>query len=333
MTGASRILWDAKGRPSVDDAEEHAGLCWVCARPMSRGVRVDRWQGANFTGQNKVRAPAATHVCEPCIWSMQGTPPNCLRMYSHLWADGEGYIAPNKGNKPAMLAFLRKHHAGAWFAAIADSGKKQLVPWTPVNPPGSRRGRILFEDQEVTLPVADGAGWALVDRLRTLLTAGATKDEILRGEWSPRAYSLLGAEAIDLFEEQWGRPKRGGSWFALAVWLAQRDEVAVSARMDAEKATRAAAKQKAKEQSAKPKKERKGATDRKGQGKTADRDGGGDSRPSGRVPANGSKRAQALGPDTGQAPSGSTDIVDTGGVALDDAPHLATGRNGQLSMF
>jgi hypothetical protein len=28
---------------------------------------VEKWSGASFTGQNRVRAPSSTHVCAACI--------------------------------------------------------------------------------------------------------------------------------------------------------------------------------------------------------------------------------------------------------------------------
>ena len=237
MTYASMILWSARGSPALAGVEAASGVCWVCAHTLVRGLRVDSWQSAKFTGQTRVRRPSASHVCEPCAWAMSGRPPDTLRMTSHLWGDGEGYAAPNKGDKPAILRFLRAAHAGAWLAAIADSGKKHVVPWTPVNPPGTRRGRVLFEDRVVVLP-GDAAGWNIVDRLAALLTAGATKDEVARGEWSPRAWALLGGATIETFEADFGRRERGGVWFDLALWLAQRDEEAVADRLAAEKEKR-----------------------------------------------------------------------------------------------
>lgn len=61
-----------------------------------------------------------------------------LRLYSHLWHDG-AYSYANKGDKPSILEFLRAPKTGPWFACIADSGQKHLLPYTPINPARSRR--------------------------------------------------------------------------------------------------------------------------------------------------------------------------------------------------
>jgi len=133
--------------------------------------------------------------------------------------------------------------SGAWFAAIADTGQKHVLPWTPMNfaGHGGSRGTVRFEEQNVRLGSFD-----LVDAMCGLLTAGATKDELASGHYTPRAWQLAQSE-IEAFEESHGRPLRGGAWFSLSVWLAQRDEEAVQARMAAEKEQRAAKTERAKE--------------------------------------------------------------------------------------
>jgi len=54
--------------PGCEEVEQTA--CWLCAAETTRGAKVDRWQGANFTDQNKARAASATHVC--CEWRLSG---------------------------------------------------------------------------------------------------------------------------------------------------------------------------------------------------------------------------------------------------------------------
>lgn len=229
MLIASAIIYRAAGMPAIADAEPCAGLCWLCATEIDRGVPVERWQGANFTGQNKVRAPMASHVCEPCIFVCAGRPPDALRMYSHLWSESGGWRKLNKGDKPEMRAFLCAPHDEPWFAAIADSGQKQLLPWTPVNPDGGSPV-VNFEERIVAIP-PDAS--ARIERIAHLLTLGATKAEVERGDYGPRAWQLCGDALRDF--EQWAGRLRHGAWFMLAVWLAQRDEEVVQRRMTAEK--------------------------------------------------------------------------------------------------
>jgi len=324
MESPSQIIHRIKGSPEVPGCAAAAiPACWVCGRASTRGIPRHRWMGSNFTGQNKVRCASATRVCEACVLVMSGKPPDTERMYSHF-VEGDSWLRVNKGHKPAMREFLRRPKVAPWFAAISDSGQKHVIPWTPVNAAGQAGGRVLFEEALVELP-RDEAGWAMLDDIALMLTDGATKDEILPGHWGPRAYSLIGPERIEEFESTWGG-MRGGAWFELAVWLAQRDEAKVAVRMEAEKVERAAKKAKAKEAE---------RGDRKGpKGKTSDAHRGGDSRPTKRVPRNGGVQCdEALGSTRGPTASGGPNVGESGGVVHGDEaePSVVESQQGQFS--
>lgn len=228
---ASQMLHDVAHQPTMDGCSEQQPFrCWVCAGTASRGQHVERWMGSNFVGQNRVRCPDSPFVCEACMSVMAGKPPDMLRMYTHL-VDERGWLKLNKGDKPRMREWLRAPKRGHWLAAIADSGQKHVIPWTPVC--SGDRGRVMFEETPVMLP-SDARGWALIDEIAALLTAGATKEEVERGDYGMRAWTMARSE-IDAFERARGR-ERTSPWFSLALWLAQRDEAVVQARLEAEKA-------------------------------------------------------------------------------------------------
>lgn len=331
MSGASRIIHEIGGSREIPEcAVFDAFRCWVCACESTRGMLRSKWMGASFTGQNKVRAPASNYVCESCVVVMSGKPPNTERMYSHL-VEGREWLRVNKGQKPAMREFLKRPHTESWLAAIADSGQKHVIPWTPVNPPSVTGGRVLFEEMLVVLPSAS-EGWDLLDDLTDLLTRGATKEETLRGEYGSGSYQRCAA-AIFAFEAKRGR-ERGSPWFELAVWLAQRDEVAVAIRQTEEKAAFAAKKEFAKRRAAqaKPKKEKAHAR-RDGKGKATHDDGGTTARGAVGVPADERRQhPETLGSDPGQDASGSADHVDAGRVGDVDRKDAPPGRS-QLSFF
>jgi len=152
------------------------------------------------------------------------------RNYSLLFdaSDAVPLRVLSKGYKAEIRAWLRAEHKGPWFAAIADTGQKHVVPWTPVNL-GSR-GRIRFEERELAL---DPSRFGLLDDLEALLTAGATKDEVLAGDYTPSTYQRCGA-LVETFEARWSS-ERASVWWDLAVWLSQRDEALVAERLEREK--------------------------------------------------------------------------------------------------
>lgn len=317
----SQIVHACCGSPRVPSCEDAAGRCWLCAGSHMRGEPVESWSGASFTGQNRVRYPAGMHVCEGCVFvcsrlsPVPGRPPKegkklggNFRNYSMLAEQRGAWTleTASKGEKPRVLSFLSREHSGTWFAAVADSGQKHVIPWAPLNPPG-RGGVVLFDEQLVQVP----EDLALVQRMAGLLTAGATKAEIERGDYSARSWQLCGV-ALEDFERESGH-ERGGAWFALALWLAQRDEEAVQQRMDADKEQKRAA---------------------KGKAKNPDRRDG--TRTPRRVPADTERqRPQALGPVTEQDPGRGSNLRDPGGVG-DAGRATASDRcseQAQLSLF
>lgn len=171
--------------------------------------------------------------------------------FSHFM-DEERYENASKGEKPKILDWLRGQKYGSWFCVIADSGQKHLLPYAPLNPPGSR-GRIRFEEQE--LPAPSAYDLDMVSEMTELLTAGVTKEELLSGQYTARAYQLA-MDGVRAFEKAHSG-KRQGTWFSLAVWLAQRDEERVAVRMEAEAARKEEANKKPKKEAPKPAKEKK----------------------------------------------------------------------------
>lgn len=252
MISASQMLFDHLRPGPVEGCEEIGASvpCWVCSGYTTRGMPQRAWAGSSYTGQNKVRAPGSSWVCEACVHihsriaPVPGRPPaegkklgGNFRNYSHLFEQTSAVFYQNasKAEKPAILDFLRRPKVGLWWAAIADSGQKHVIPGAPINAPGLR-GRVLFEETVVELPRPDG--WALVNDTAALLTAGATKEEIGRGLYGAGAWERCPTR-IRSFESCWAR-LRHGAWFILALWLAQRDEEAVAARRDAEAQQKAA---------------------------------------------------------------------------------------------
>jgi hypothetical protein len=323
---ASHLLWRACGSPPSPkastlptDREGDWSRCWVCAgETHGRGCGVADWDGANFTGQSRVRYPAGQAICEPCLWVMARNSEVPIegngnwRNYSVLYAHGEPLLIRSKGDKPAVLAWLRRPHAPPWFAALAESGQKHVVPYVPVN--GRGRARALFDERLIDLP-SDAGAWSLCDEMAALLTAGATKEEIDGGRYAGALTRCR--DAVRAFEARHGA-KRGSGFFVLCLFLAQRDEAAVEARMKREAEARAERKaaEKAAAKASKPapvkpakttktptttraKKPAKEATDH-GRSDARDPhpgDGGVPARSEAPVPRDGREPAQALGPD------------------------------------
>ncbi len=324
MHSATQLLWQtALGSPSQAECSKIADpfACWVCGGQwQGNGILVAKWMPGNFTSQNRVRSPQSQWVCEPCVHicsrvsPVLGRPPKegksyggNYRNYSHGWwqrPDGSvEYINASKGDKPVLLAWLRKSKQGKWWCAVADTGQKHVIPWAPVC--RTTNGTVLFDDTLVRL-----GDWSMVDDMTETLTAGATKEEIQTGDY--QAGSILRCrEAIRQFEARWSS-QRGGSFFALAIWLAQRDEERVAARMAAEKEAKKDGKSRGK----------KTGDDQAARGAEVAISQDPELQPT-----------QALGAASDPQPSSSTDIGGARGVADIDVSHTADRHTGQLGLW
>lgn len=343
MKSAPQLVYEVHGSPQVDGCGPADGRCFVCVGPVMRGMQTTKWLKSSYTDQNRARCPTAEYVCEACCYvhsrtsPVLGRPPKDgkrfggnFRNYSTLYEEGwpgapfgddasvvPSYANASKGEKPLIRDFLRREHQGLWLAAIADSGQKHVLPFAPMNGPG-RGGLVIFEETLVEVPDS----LDMVDAMADLLTAGCTKDEIESGSYTQRAWMLC-PEQIREFELAHGG-ERDSAWFALAVWLAQRDEEKVAQRMNAAKEAAKAKKQK----------EAKGGR-RNGEGKATDTDGGSDPKPKKRVPPAARKQrgAKALGADREQGNISDAQQRKPPGVGKPDLPEATVAGPQQLSLF
>lgn len=182
----SILTWQAHGSPKVAGRKQSpAGGCYLCCGVTPFCVQLDKWMGDNFTSQTLARCPWAQHACEACAYVTSRVSPvlgrlpkdgkqfgGNFRNYSHC-GDERGYFNASKGEKPLLREFVEREHAAPWFAAIADSGQKHVLPFARMNGPG-RGGVALFDEQIVNVP----EDVSLIADMTTLLTLGVTKDEL-----------------------------------------------------------------------------------------------------------------------------------------------------------
>lgn len=230
MLTPSQIVHAAHGSTVVGSCFEVPGICYLCGGTVARGQSTDDWMGDGFTSQVLCAAPFSPVVCEACCYVISrvspvlGRPPKNgkafggnFRNYSSCY-DERGYFNASKGEKPLIREFLERDHAEPWFCAVADSGQKHVIPFARMNGPG-RAGLVLFDEQVIAVPV----NVSLIAEMTDLLTAGITKDEIGSSDYYARSWKESRAH-IEQFEATHGSG-RGGGWFTLALWLAQRNEV------------------------------------------------------------------------------------------------------------
>jgi hypothetical protein len=225
--------------------------------------------------QKKGKSKNATigDPCESCEGSGVSSKGYNWRLFSHMFEENwrqsgqqaPGYANCTKGDKSLIRAFLERKHAGNWFAAISDSGQKHILPLTRWNfGNGTTAGSVMFDETDIQIP----EDTSLIASTCDLLTAGATKDELLSGDYRVATIERCGERVREY--EMAARKWRGGGWFDLGVWLAQRDEEQVAARQEAEKAAKKEAAS-AKQRRTKPARDVGGRDDPRGENRVPTR--------------------------------------------------------------
>ena len=327
------------GAPPVEHPEPTGPVeapygCRVCGGPCTRGLAYDDWSGAYSARPNRTRAWQSVIVCEACVaitarYSPCPARPAAPGKEAIRWGnvsvlyDDNGLITATKGEKPVIREWIARPRKGPWFAAFAESGQKHVLPWTRWCPAGSRIGVVRFEERDahVSLDALD----LMCREMCSLLTAGATKETMETGLYSPAQWRLC-PEAIELFEGRWAY-RRGSDVFALSLWLAQRDEAEVAARIEREREQLAAKKAAEKEQ--------KSGKRRKEHGRAEAPVGGVAARAASGVPRERGERSDALGAPADEAACSGEDVRDDRRVDHHDAPQAPAYRpqQGQLSLF
>jgi hypothetical protein len=161
---AAAMAWDLAGQPRRDAPPliQAPGLCAVCGTQADETVPAKATvANGTFTDQYLLTVPSSAVTCVPCAWAMSGRPPRSLRNWSIACAPGRDLGPSNPkaaaavpGDHPGLLLTARDDMRpvarllcdppdGPWCAAVAESGQKHTLPFTPVNAgPGAWRVRM-----------------------------------------------------------------------------------------------------------------------------------------------------------------------------------------------
>lgn len=230
---ACAIVHAAAGAPKVAGATwlDSTARCALCGDAAPRGLHYDAWAGDNFAAHAELAHPGSPFVCEPCAWATSWVAPpdrdqkpgegkkrvRSLRMYGHGWDEHRGYFSVERPDLVRVREWLRACGEFAWFCALPTGGKKHLLPYTPVNPVGSRIGLVRFEEQTVAI-----GDWVLCDAMLALIGQEVRRGEIETGDYHGRSWQRS-ADALLRFEALFGA-QRGSGWFSLSLHLAAARE-------------------------------------------------------------------------------------------------------------
>lgn len=202
------------------------GVCRFCGQ-QKEGDDFQRWAKPTFTDHDKLLP--GDIVCNDCLFwfeesnaelatKMGKDKPQRMRNYSHFIVNGE-WIPLSKGDKSTMTKLLLSTSFPE-LAAIAESGQKHIVFRATRNPQGGKAGWVQFEEQSLWLE-PDELCQAL-DAIEPALSI-FSKGEIESGNYLPHrimAYGLGTWRELEVII----KPLRGGLFFSLVMFLAQKRE-------------------------------------------------------------------------------------------------------------
>lgn len=190
FASATAMAWELAGRPRRDSLAVSLlpGRCAVCGVTAEETVPARATVGCGtFTDQDRLADRSADATCYPCAWALAGRPPASLRNWTVACAPGAGLgklnpksaavvASPRPGllltardDMRAVARLLASPPDGPWCVAVAESGQKHSLPWTPVNH-GARGWRVRMDALDVHGTPADFA--AVLGHVAALRKAG-----------------------------------------------------------------------------------------------------------------------------------------------------------------
>jgi len=202
------------------------GVCRFCGQ-QSNGDDFQVWVKPTFTDHDKLLP--GDIVCDDCLFwfeeksaelatKVSKDKPQRMRNYSHFIIGGE-WMPLSKGDKTTMTKLLLATPFPE-LAAIAESGQKHIVFRATRNSAGGKAGWVQFEEQSL---------WLEPDELRIVLDVVEpalsvfSKSEIGSGNYLLHRIMTYGLETWQKLETI-VKPLRGGLFFSLVIFLAQKRE-------------------------------------------------------------------------------------------------------------
>lgn len=195
------MVWRSARKPSPRRSTNYIGesRCAICGGWDCQCLPLETaCPKASFSGHQDMQWLESEAVCRACAWSMEGRPPNTLRMWSILYREdieaapsnpsapdcGPLVHLENKRNLDAMAQALLDPPKGPWCLSIADSGKIHILPYTPMNTGEDRRRWIVRIERENVHGTSDGFG-RIMHHMSILVGAEFFKSHILSRDPPP----------------------------------------------------------------------------------------------------------------------------------------------------
>ena len=212
----TQLIYEAAGAPPM--LRDASDTCRTCGR-VAVGTDFDAWVRPTFTDWGLLTGGSV--ICEACQFCFEDANAELARRvgkegtqkprnYSHFVVAGD-WRPMTKGNKPQMIECL---NSSPQVAVIADGGQKHIIF-------RAKPGWWQFEELSMRPNpiVLNGLIAAMIPALAIF-----AKSELESGRYSFSRIEQFGLFAYQMLEAGL-RLHRGSAIFALALFLAQKEEV------------------------------------------------------------------------------------------------------------
>lgn len=222
----------AKDRlPTQEDIVPLNGKCALCGTVTTRGVYRSQVLTDSFTGYNQLLSPASDVICEPCAYALRRYRINgklfTLRNYSHyIQQDPPRWDMLTKKDVDRILEILfSPPQDTCWGLGLSETGQKHLLPYIPVNPPGTGRPAIFLEDMVVEYDPGDlKRGYEIGMSLYSL---GFSRNAIATGQYPNtqlrKVIKKIGIKDFRSLDRSFAPYRRDKKTLRLIVWLLHKE--------------------------------------------------------------------------------------------------------------
>jgi hypothetical protein len=213
----TELIYHALGKPEVENLEPHEGVCAICGKPITEGVKISKVVSGTFTNWNELAVPSSQYACKECALMFQGEYSKQLRRSSFVATAKEVIFFKNSD----LAQYLFSPPQPPFVFAVTTSFKKH----------NAFRSFVSYSKDKFLIRYEDAV--VIFDRLHALRVframiklyyGGFTKSEIELGNYSFKRMMDYGNECLQLEEEL--SIERGSPLFDLLITAlpAQRRE-------------------------------------------------------------------------------------------------------------
>lgn len=217
--------------PKQDDIVSINGRCALCGAAVTRGLKRHLILTDSFTGYNQLIYPASDVVCEACVYALRRYRINgklfTPRNYSHYIQQipPRWDMLTKKDIIKILQILFHPSQNTCWGLGLSETGQKHLLPYIPINSPGTNRPAIFLEDMTVEYEPSNlKEGYEIGMALYNL---GFSRDAVATGQYPNtqlhKVIKKIGIAKLRELDKAFGPYRKDKKMIRLLTWLLHKE--------------------------------------------------------------------------------------------------------------